>query len=62
MDNRYTNVIKLLLKDRTAIVVGPSAGLLETLEHCMELIELINAGVSQYLEKKRLVFPRYVML
>jgi len=33
-------------------------GVLESLINCSEMMETINAGVNNYLEKKRLFFPR----
>ncbi|XP_075217843.1 uncharacterized protein LOC142322649 [Lycorma delicatula] len=62
VDTKYKYVMNLLLKDRTAIITGPAPNLLELLEHCMAVIEKINVGVSRYLEKKRLVFPRFFFL
>ena len=33
-------------------------GVLESLMNCTDMMETINAGVNNYLEKKRLFFPR----
>lgn len=34
-------------------------GVLETLINCNKMMETINTGVNNYLEKKRLFFTRY---
>lgn len=34
-------------------------GVLESLISCSEMMETINTGVNNYLEKKRLFFARY---
>lgn len=44
--------------DSLAIKCVGQEGVLETLITCTEMMETINAGVNNYLEKKRLFFTR----
>lgn len=44
--------------DPLAIKCVGQEGVLETLINCTEMMETINAGVNNYLEKKRLFFTR----
>lgn len=45
--------------DPLAIKCLGQTGVLESLVECNKIMETINAGVNNYLEKKRLFFPRY---
>lgn len=57
------DIVKGLLStidsDSLAIRCIGEAGVLESLINCSKMIETINLGVHNYLEKKRLFFPRY---
>lgn len=44
--------------DPLAIKCIGQEGILESLITCSEMMETINAGVNDYLEKKRLFFTR----
>lgn len=45
-------------KNPLAVKCVGQDGILETLTDCVEIIENITTGVNNYLEKKRLFFPR----
>lgn len=51
-----------MLRDPRVFEIASSEGVLESMEHCLELLEKINDGVTNYLEKKRLFFPRFFFL
>jgi dynein heavy chain len=42
------------------INVGPDQRLLESLRDCNKLLDLVQKGLSEYLETKRSAFPRWV--
>lgn len=44
------------------IVAATVSGLLEKVKDSNALLEKINKGLNAYLEKKRLFFPRYILL
>ncbi|CAG2065248.1 unnamed protein product [Timema podura] len=44
------------------IVVCPEKKLLESLKECNHLLEQVQKGLSDYLETKRIVFPRFYFL
>lgn len=51
-----------MVRDPRVFETASSEGVLESMEHCLELLEQINDGVTSYLEKKRLFFPRFFFL
>ncbi|KAJ8974696.1 hypothetical protein NQ317_015225 [Molorchus minor] len=54
--------IDVVIKDPRVFETAGAEGVLEAMLHCCELLELINEGVTNYLEKKRLFFPRFFFL
>lgn len=51
-----------VVRDPRVLETAPQAGLLEAMQNCNQMLEKINDGVTQYLEKKRLFFPRFFFL
>lgn len=51
-------ILGMVDSDPLAIKCIGQEGILESLIHCTELMETINSGVNNYLEKKRLYFTR----
>lgn len=56
---RYMDVV---VRDPRVMETAGAAGVLEAMIHCIELLEQINDGVVNYLERKRLFFPRFFFL
>lgn len=62
VDATYRRYMAVVAKDPRVIETAGTMGLLEAMENCCELLEKINDGVTSYLEKKRLFFPRFFFL
>ena len=44
------------------IQICPDKSLLESLKECLTLLEVVQKGLSDYLETKRMLFPRFFFL
>lgn len=62
VNDTYKRYIDVVLRDPRVFETAGAAGVLEAMQHCTELLELINEGVTNYLEKKRLFFARFFFL
>lgn len=62
VDATYKRYMAIVQRDPRVIETAGAAGILEAMENCNQLLEKINDGVSAYLEKKRLYFPRFFFL
>ncbi|KAL1506278.1 hypothetical protein ABEB36_005670 [Hypothenemus hampei] len=58
----YKRYMDLVVRDPRVFTVAGAEGVLEIMQHCNELLDKINEGVTAYLEKKRLYFPRFFFL
>ncbi|KAK5645094.1 hypothetical protein RI129_006394 [Pyrocoelia pectoralis] len=62
VDGIYRRYINIIIREPNVIDSASQPNLLENLQICSELLERINEGVANYLEGKRLYFPRFFFL
>lgn len=62
VDRTWRDIMKQSVKDAHALVVTSQDNMLGRLQMANQLLEEIQKGLNDYLEKKRLYFPRYICL
>lgn len=62
VNRTFTRNMQMVLRQPLVMETAPVAGLLESLEKANQWLEDIMCGVNNYLEKKRLFFPRFFFL
>ncbi|NXX96308.1 DYH1 protein, partial [Centropus bengalensis] len=62
MDTDWRNIMKKANENPEVISLCPDPVLLDTLRNCNERLELVQKGLSEYLETKRRAFPRFYFL
>lgn len=61
-DNNWHKIMDLTYKDTLVTSVTKLEDLLQTLRHSFEKLEIVQRELNNYLEKKRLFFPRFFFL
>lgn len=59
VDKIWRNLMKTTLQDTHVLVATGQWNMLKSLKECNTLLDEIQKGLNDYLEKKRLFFPRY---
>ncbi|XP_026529026.1 dynein heavy chain 1, axonemal [Notechis scutatus] len=62
MERMWKKIMKNANENREVINVCPDPRLLEKLRECNKLLDLVQKGLSEYLETKRGAFPRFYFL
>uniref|UniRef100_A0A8C3K8B9 Dynein axonemal heavy chain 1 n=1 Tax=Calidris pygmaea TaxID=425635 RepID=A0A8C3K8B9_9CHAR len=62
VDKDWRNIMKNANENPEVISLCPDPTLLENLRECNKLLELVQKGLSEYLETKRGAFPRFYFL
>jgi dynein heavy chain len=62
VDGSWRTIMTTAVVDPHALVVTDQPGMLTSLKHANVLLEEIQKGLNQYLEVKRLFFPRFFFL
>nr|XP_034195945.1 dynein heavy chain 1, axonemal-like [Osmia lignaria] len=62
MERNWRRIMKNAKDNPYIIKICPDSNLLEGLQECKSLLEMVQKGLSDYLEVKRKVFPRFYFL
>ncbi|XP_030585284.1 LOW QUALITY PROTEIN: dynein heavy chain 1, axonemal-like [Archocentrus centrarchus] len=62
IEQKWRHIMKSAFNNKKVIELCPDARLLTELKNCNTLLEEVQKGLSEYLETKRVLFPRFYFL
>ncbi|KAF0288035.1 Dynein heavy chain 1, axonemal [Amphibalanus amphitrite] len=62
MEKTWKKIMKKALENQQVMELCPDQRLLDNLRDCNNLLEQVQKGLSEYLETKRMAFPRFFFL
>ena len=62
VDRTWRDIMQGLQEDSSCISIGKKEGMIDRLEQASKLLDLIQKGLSDYLNTKRVFFPRFFFL
>ncbi|XP_023289892.1 dynein heavy chain 1, axonemal [Orussus abietinus] len=62
MERNWRRIMKNAHDNPYVILICPDNTLLESLKECVTLLDVVQKGLSDYLETKRMMFPRFFFL
>ena len=62
VDSSWKTIMENIAQDPRVLKTAGVEGMLEMLNKSLQLLEEINKGISQYLDQRKLVFPRFFFL
>ncbi|XP_026674744.1 dynein heavy chain 1, axonemal-like [Ceratina calcarata] len=62
MERNWRRIMKNAYENPYIIKICPDQNLLESLQECQSLLEVVQKGLANYLEMKRKIFPRFYFL
>ncbi|XP_044001574.1 dynein axonemal heavy chain 1-like [Aphidius gifuensis] len=62
MERNWRRIMKRAKENPHILQICPDKSLLESLKECISLLEIVQRGLSDYLETKRSLFPRFFFL
>lgn len=62
VDTSWRRIIDKLMKNPEVLVVGTDEDLLKNLKEANKQLDMVQKGLNEYLETKRLAFPRFAQI
>jgi dynein heavy chain len=62
VDTSWRKIIEKLIKNPEVLVVGTDEDLLKSLKEANKQLDMVQKGLNDYLETKRLAFPRFASI
>ena len=62
VDKSWRDILEKCIEDPKALIVFKQQGMLERFKLCNQQLEEVQKGLNDYLETKRLYFPRFFFL